>query len=207
MIFSQEFAQSNNWTKIENPQTNKEKGLWGEQIVSELLISLHIPHKHHDFTSIEKYYSTSTHGSDIWDCGFFQIEVKYYPNSWLNEDTYSNKVKPRFDPSAKLKICVVIEGYISKDVVSLFEKDNIILIWIWDKSLIPKLKSLLNYYFIVNGYWNRGIIYRPCSNTLAPSFDIPFDVSNIESILVDLVILFGEPPPEIGFLAMNSTQS
>jgi hypothetical protein len=200
MIFTQKFTQRNSLAKIENPQTNPEKGMWGEQKGSEHLTSLKIHHNHHDFSNVEAYSSSSNHGPDLWDGDFFQIEVKYYPNSWLSENNYYEKVKSRFDPSIRLKICIVIEGYIPKNVLSLFKKDNIILIWITEKSLIPKLKALLNYYFTVYGYWNRFIVFRPCSEVYPVYVDLDIVYLLASSFVPFSSQIEGDPPPEIDLL-------
>jgi len=201
MIFAQKFNQSKDWATIENPNSNYEKGLWGEQIISEILTLLRIPHKHNELTSVDEYYRTSNHpGPDIFDGDFFQIEVKYYPNSWLCEEDYDDKVKSRFNPSTRLKICIVIEGSIPKNVISKFKEDNIVLIHILDKSLIPTLKTLLTYYFTVYGYWNRFALFTQC--ICLSSDDIDLDNNDVVFCQFSAFLsqIKGEPPPEIDLL-------
>lgn len=187
-----------------NIYDNLRKGIVGEELVSRALTELHVFHCHNAFGSIQEYSRTMNYGPDIWDDeDFIQIEVKYWPNSWLDEVVYDEKIRPRFNNSAKVKICVVIgETRIPKEAYSWASDDDIRLVHIKDETSLLDVKTELNYILTVSGYWNRSITLLPLTNMILyplPCTTIPILANIFEHKQPKNPLLgdngVGKPPP------------
>lgn len=134
-----------------NIQHNLEIGIEGEQMTSEALDGLEISHIHNDFSSLEAYSKTMGKGVDIKSDGWkFWMEVKNFPNSWLNSlDDYQRLIKPRFKdtPIEFIKFTVVIGGRVKRSWLVIPNRDGIIVIHAEPKYL----QSKLEYYFKKEG--------------------------------------------------------
>ncbi len=183
------------------PQSNNEKGLFGEKLVSDALCELDFYHEHHDFTSLDTYSAKQGSGPDIWN-STLQIEVKYFPNSELTSQShYDILIKPRWS-GIKVKIAIQIMGKTVKKFRLICNKENVTFIHVED---VKYLKSKLEYYLTKLGYIKP--YKRPYMDSTHTPYITPIDVPIVTSDTSEGPISDKPPPTNPAISAISSSMA